>query len=210
MMQISKQQSHNQVDAALPLPTASLYTKILNRQVQSSANNRQGEVSRKFNSTMQQQQPASQFQHPRDMQLVLNKNGNIIGPVKGLRDLLTLPPAFNKDELPSTTKVQIIKKQILQFPRSDSVMSNASAYPVLQNGASKVVRLIRGEGGGTLNLNETSRTMMQSTLKGISTDNSFIRKIQTPQVFKGKIKVTKKTSILKGIKAPPPVLTKFQ
>ena len=48
----------------------------------------------------------------------------------------------------------------MQFPRSDSVRSNASAYPVLQNGVSKVVRLIRGEGGVAQNLNETSRAMI--------------------------------------------------
>lgn len=37
--------------------------------------------------------------------------------------------------------VQVVKK--LAFPRSDSVRSNVSAYPVLAGGSSKVVRLIR-------------------------------------------------------------------
>ena len=44
-------------------------------------------------------------------------------------------------------KIQIIKKKLLNLPRSDSVRSNVSAYPILQNGGSKVVKLIRNEGG---------------------------------------------------------------
>ena len=39
--------------------------------------------------------------------------------------------------------VQVVKK--LAFPRTDSVRSNVSAYPVLPGASSKVVRLIREE-----------------------------------------------------------------
>lgn len=49
-----------------------------------------------------------------------------------------------------------------------------------------------------------------TTLLGISTSTNepgigggYVRKIQTPLVFKGKQKITKKSSILKGSKAPP-------
>ena len=46
-----------------------------------------------------------------------------------------------------------------------------------------MVRLIREEGNN--GLNDTSRTSaMQSTLKGIN-GGQYVRKIQTPQVFKG-------------------------
>jgi hypothetical protein len=77
----------------------------------------------------------------------------------------------------------------MNFPRSDSVRSNISAYPILNGGGSKVVRLIRED--------STPQTA-QSALRG-----GLVRKIQTPLSFKGKLKVTKKSSALKGPKAPP-------
>lgn len=80
-------------------------------------------------------------------------------------------------------KYTIIKKKILNFPRTDSVRSNASAYPILQGGGSKVVRLIReGESGGNVNQSflETSRTQgMYSNLKGAigPVNQVYVRKI---------------------------------
>ena len=45
-------------------------------------------------------------------------------------------------------------------------------------------------------------------MKGI--DGEYVRKIQTPQVFKGKQKVAKKSSTLKGAKIPPGGNTLFK
>jgi len=57
--------------------------------------------------------------------------------------------------------IHVIKKQSLvtEFPRSDSVRSNVSAYPILQNGGLKVVRHLRSNAAGY----DTSR----SNLKGM-------------------------------------------
>jgi len=68
------------------------------------------------------------------------------GPIKAIRD-----PAIASEDNTQTSKdapkIQIIKKKLLNLPRSDSVRSNVSAYPILQNGPSKVVKLIRYESG---------------------------------------------------------------
>ena len=77
-------------------------------------------------------------------------------------------------------KIQIIKKKLLNLPRSDSVRSNVSAYPILQNGGSKVVKLIRYEGGQQHQISDTQSmlndTNRVSTLRGLA-GPQLIRKV---------------------------------
>ncbi|TNV85030.1 hypothetical protein FGO68_gene1066 [Halteria grandinella] len=187
-------------------PSGSLYTKIINR-TQISQLQKQGDGLLSGMEPKRLHMRASTIQEGALQAYGLNKTMPTAFGGKGspLSQTLQMPFQGNNSNLSnllpqlSHKPVQIITKQLLPFPRSDSVRSNASAYPVLQGGGSKVVRLIRN---GDSNNNSNMRgSEGSSLLKGCEVDH--VRKIQTPQVFKGKQKVVKKSSILKGAKVPP-------
>ena len=104
------------------------------------------------------------------------------GPVKALRDQVVgqFQEVAQTQQFSSGPKIQIIKKKLLNLPRSDSVRSNISAYPILQNGGSKVVKLIRYEGGQQQQISDTQSmlndTNLVSTLIGVA-GQQFIRKV---------------------------------